>query len=111
MTRPDDGGPLRADRTGFEFTGDKPIPGTKLTGSKLLDPNLPTEEWITEKYIDPLLQKQGIKPWRAHKPEESFFLWKWGTTLLPSKTEGNKMVRNFPFRGLGIAAAPARPGS
>jgi hypothetical protein len=87
---------------GYEFTGYKAVEGTKLTGSKLLDPNLETEKWIVEGYLGPFTQKQGVKPWRKHNSEESFYLWQLGGTLVPAKVQGDKTIRSFPTKAMAL---------
>ncbi len=89
---------------GYEFTGEKAIEETKLTGSKLLNPNLKTEDWIVNGYLGPFTEKQGIKPWRKHNPEESFYLWQLGGTLVPAKVQGDKTIQSFPTKRMGLAS-------
>jgi hypothetical protein len=45
----------------YKLTGKKPIEGTNLTGSKLLDKNLETNKWIIDTYIAPVMEARGNK--------------------------------------------------
>ena len=59
----------------FEFTGIKEIPKTKLTGAKLLDPNLDTQTWIHQGYLDKVMDKRGKKRRTDKKVETSRFYY------------------------------------
>ncbi len=48
---------------------------TNLVGSKLLDENLPTEKWIIETYLNPFVEKRGVRERRIHQADRYAFYW------------------------------------
>ncbi len=86
----------------FQFTGEKPIPDTKLSGSALLDPQLDTTKFIIESYVDPVV-KRGQPQWRMRDYTKSAFIYLFGTQLVLGKVDSEKMPRPFPFTLMGVA--------
>jgi len=98
-------GPNNPREKGYEFSGELAVPGTKLTGSKLLAAELDTERWIVDEYLKVFTDKQiNARPWRKHNAEDNFYVWKWGGQILPAKVEGDKMIKSPPLRS-GLLAA------
>jgi pimeloyl-ACP methyl ester carboxylesterase len=61
---------------GFEFTGEFPVPGTKLTADKLLQKSLDTDSWIVDKYLGPLMEKRGNKEPTDRQADKNMYYWK-----------------------------------
>jgi len=58
----------------LEYTGEKVIPGTAVTNSKLLGVN-GTEDWIVKSYLAPVLEKRGSKEWAERKVREGRYFY------------------------------------
>jgi pimeloyl-ACP methyl ester carboxylesterase len=69
---------------------------TQLAGSKLLDSALPTEAWIIEKYLNPVIEKRGSHERKTRDVDRYAFYW--------SRTKPNDRAGAMP----GILAK--RPG-
>src|SRR5262249_29571694 len=69
----------------LQLTGDKAIPGTKLAGSKLLDKNLGTEDFIVKEYLEPVLDKHRFSQWKKRDTEEAYYYWRLSTGPLLAK--------------------------
>lgn len=66
------------------FTGEKNI-ATKLTGSKMLDADLPTESWIVKDYLPPLLEKRTIIAQAAHQFDKFPSFWIFNNRFVPAR--------------------------
>jgi hypothetical protein len=87
------------------LSGEKAIDGTKLTGSKLLSPELKTEEFIVG-YLDTFFEKQGTKQARVHKFDDSFYVWTLPQGIQGAKIENDKTTRVPPVKLLLFYALP-----
>jgi alpha-beta hydrolase superfamily lysophospholipase len=58
----------------LNFTGPKEV-DTALAGSKLLDESLPTEKWIIESYLNPVIENRGVKERRRREIDRYAFYW------------------------------------
>jgi len=81
----------------LEFTGEQAIAGTKLSGSKLLQSTLDTEDFIVNKYLAPLMEKHRFVQWKMRGNDDSYFYWK-NTTGNPTlaKIKGDKVPNILP---------------
>jgi pimeloyl-ACP methyl ester carboxylesterase len=58
------------------LTGEKAVPGTKLSGSKLLQNTLETEDFIVNKYLGPVAEKHRFVQWKMRNNDDNYFYWK-----------------------------------
>jgi hypothetical protein len=91
----------KPDKT-LEFTGDKEIPKTKLTGSKLLDKDLPTTDFIIKDYLDNLMAKRGITQWKARNNDNEYFYWESVPLPTLAKLKGDKIQIAVPPTVVGF---------
>jgi alpha-beta hydrolase superfamily lysophospholipase len=59
----------------LKFTGGEAIKKTELSGSKLLDNSLNTEEWIVEKYLAPVIEARGIRERKKREMDKFAYYW------------------------------------
>jgi len=85
------------------FTGEEAIE-TKLTGSQLLNAELPTEKWIVEKYIPPMLEKRTIIAAGTQAFEKWPAFWRSPTgVIIPVRLrETDEAPRPVPLQLFGI---------
>ncbi len=80
-----------------EYSGVEAIENTKLVGSQLLNKDLPTEKWIIDKYLDPVLEKKTTREWVKRDTSKFRYVY-----VLPSKQqifakmENEEMLRLVP---------------
>jgi hypothetical protein len=87
----------------LEFTEEKVIDGTELTGSQLLQNSLDTEKVILG-HLDKLLDKRGAKEWRKRETTNPrIYYWAVpGQRPVPAKDNLEEMIRPLPLRLFGI---------
>jgi alpha-beta hydrolase superfamily lysophospholipase len=78
-------------------TGSKAIPGTELTGSKLLGGRLGTADYIAD-YLNRVMEDRGSKEWKKRDEEKSRYFWTVNgrPKLPPAKNIGEKVVGPIP---------------
>jgi len=81
---------------GYKYSGEKDIAKTKLSGSKLLDPQLPTENWIVNEYLGKYFENQGVKQAREHDFKNTSYVYVFGTSVVPSKVQNDETLRVPP---------------
>jgi pimeloyl-ACP methyl ester carboxylesterase len=82
----------------LEYTGPYAVPGTKLSGSRLLLKSLPTQKWILQDYFEPVLDRRGGREWRRREVEKAVYYWsfpRWRPIL--AKRPGDDLVRPVPL--------------
>jgi pimeloyl-ACP methyl ester carboxylesterase len=86
----------------LEFTAEKAIEATELTGSQLLQHSLETERTILG-FLEKLMDKRGAREWRKREVSRSRSFW-----LLPgqrpflAKEVEEEIVRPIPVRLFGV---------
>jgi hypothetical protein len=86
----------------LEFTEDKVIEGTELTGSQLLQNSLDTEKVILG-HLDKLLEKRGAKEWKSRDTQRLSYFWAVsGQRPVPAKGPDEEMIRPIPVRLFGV---------
>ncbi len=88
----------------FQYTGEKPIENSMLSGSKLLDPQLDTTKFIIDSYVDPVVKK-GQPQWRMRDYTKSAFIYVFQGASPPyvlGKLDNDKLPKPFPFQAMGI---------
>ncbi len=91
----------------LKMTGDKAIADTEYVGSKLLDENLQTEDWILNKYLQPVLEARGNPARKKRDLERSRFFWAFpkpgpGASITLAKPQGTDQQGPIPLSKLGI---------
>jgi hypothetical protein len=78
-------------------TGEKAIPGTELTGSKLLGGGrLGTADYIV-KYLNSVMEDRGNKEWKKREEEKSRYFWTVnGRPQKLAKNAGEKVIQPIP---------------
>jgi hypothetical protein len=91
----------------LDFTGEKAIADTKLSGSQLLQKGLDTDKWILKDYLEPVLEKRGSREAKKRMFEQERFYWVFrGGVPIPAKLEREDMLRPVPLKAMGIQASP-----
>jgi pimeloyl-ACP methyl ester carboxylesterase len=101
---------LGSKKLDLPFTGKEGF-DTNLAGSKLLDKSLPTEEWIVEKYLNPVVDKRGSRERRRREIDRYAFYWAKGkpNARIPgilAKHPGEELIRLIPWGLFEGASAP-----
>lgn len=101
----------RPKEKGFDFTGEHAVEGTKLEGSKLLQPTLDTEKWIVEKYLEPLREKRGVIEPRDRNLAKSAYYWVFGRKgiLANSPAVSDKAPAVLPLPYFRVQVPPGIP--
>ncbi len=86
----------------LDFTTEKAIEGTELTGSQLLQNSLETEKQIQE-YLDKVMDKRGPKDWRKRETSRYRYFWVVpGQRPYPAKVEDEEVVKPIPVKLFGV---------
>jgi hypothetical protein len=93
-----------SDKASLPLTNKLAVKGTKLTGSGLLKKELATEEWIIDKYLTAVFDKNQISEWLKRDFEQSGYVWFFPTVgdAVPAKEERQKALLPIPIKYLGI---------
>lgn len=79
-----------------ELSGTKAIKGTNLTGSKLLDKNLETTEFIVG-YLEKVMKERGAGNWDKFEADKQAYVWNLGGVMpTVAKQEGEKNLLPLP---------------
>jgi alpha-beta hydrolase superfamily lysophospholipase len=90
----------------YQYTGEYPVPRTKLSSTKLLQDTLGTHEWILKNYLEPLITEKKLAQWEEHKNDEGIFYWipQKGAVPVEAKKAGEKVPKMTPLQLMGILA-------
>jgi hypothetical protein len=87
----------------LDFTTEKAIPGTELTGSQLLQNSLETESQILG-YLDKVMDKRGPKDWRKRETNRARYWWVVPPGQRPylAKELEEEVLKPIPVRVFGV---------
>ncbi len=97
----------RGEKIELRNTGEKAIPKTELSGSKLLSDRLGTIPFIVSKLND-IMEDRGSKEWKKREEEKSRYYWSLPSvatprTRLTAKVAGEKLSAPIPPVVLGFS--------
>jgi hypothetical protein len=86
----------------LQCTGAQGIKNTKLAGSKLLDKELDTEDFIIKAYLDPVMEKHRFTQWQQRDTKNTVYYWRnaLGSPIL-AKQKGDSVPIPLPLQVLG----------
>jgi pimeloyl-ACP methyl ester carboxylesterase len=86
----------------LDFTTEKAIQGTELTGSQLLQNSLETEKQIQD-YLDKVMDKRGPKEWRKREASRYRYFWVTpGQRPFLAKEMDEEVVKPIPVKAFGV---------
>lgn len=94
--------PTDKEKDTLKFTDVKMIADTNLTGSALLRGELKTSEWIVDKYLPLLREKNVPHKWSKIDLDRTGYVWVFNNRPVVAKDEKSKVLECIPLGPLGI---------
>jgi pimeloyl-ACP methyl ester carboxylesterase len=96
----------KAEKMEFKNTGGKAVPGTELSGSKLLGDRLRMIPFIVER-LNSIMEDRGSKEWKKREEEKCRYFWTLPSpsmprTRIPAKVAGEKVAHPIPPAVMGL---------